>query len=127
MERRQVDAHRRLLLSAGALAPLTASGCDRRKPADQIGGVPVKTWLKRPGSGSFVIPDDYLGMHTDNGSNPRTAAPTYHYDAVRTVDAAAARESNETAKREILGAGTLGLDLYKMREPLQKAGLRYID
>ena len=87
MERRQVDAHRRLLLSAGALAPLTASGCDRRKPADQIGGVPVKTWLKRPGSGSFVIPDDYLGMHTDNGSNPRTAAPTYHYDAVRTVDA----------------------------------------
>ena len=47
--------------------------------------------------------------------------------AQQAADAAEAREANEADKRKRLAAGELGLDMYKMREPLEKAGLKYID
>jgi 4-hydroxy-4-methyl-2-oxoglutarate aldolase len=47
--------------------------------------------------------------------------------AAQVAESSAAREDNEALKRQRLAAGELGLDLYKMRESLTKAGLRYID
>jgi len=47
--------------------------------------------------------------------------------AAATLEAATKREAHETEKRTELASGVLGLDMYKMRDTLKAAGLRYID
>jgi 4-hydroxy-4-methyl-2-oxoglutarate aldolase len=72
-------------------------------------------------AGALVHPGDVVVADADGiVVVPSAIAP-------QAADAAEAREANEGDKRAKLAEGVLGLDMYKMRETLAKAGLRYID
>ena len=72
-------------------------------------------------AGALVNPGDVI-VADDDGV---VCVPSAR--AAEVAEAAAAREANEGAKRAKLASGVLGLDMYSMREPLAKAGLRYVD
>ena len=72
-------------------------------------------------AGMLVNPGDVI-VADDDGIVVVPAA-----SAVAVAAAASQRQALEADKRAKLAAGVLGLDMYNMREPLAKAGLKYID
>jgi 4-hydroxy-4-methyl-2-oxoglutarate aldolase len=72
-------------------------------------------------AGALVNPGDVIVADADG------VVVVPRQNAAQAAEAAQAREANEADKRKRFAAGELGLDMYSMREPLAKAGLKYID
>jgi 4-hydroxy-4-methyl-2-oxoglutarate aldolase len=72
-------------------------------------------------AGVNVIPGDAVIADDDGVVVVRSK------DAAEVATKGEKRHADEEGKRKQLAAGVLGLDMYNMREPLQKAGLVYLD
>jgi len=124
------------LMARGVTALVIDAGCRDAKSLKEM-GFPV--WSKAISAkgtvkatlGAVNVPVVCAGINVHPGD--AVVADDDGVVVVRRRDAADVaakgekRQAEEEGKRRQLASGVLGLDMYKMREPLAKAGLLYID
>ena len=124
------------LMARGVTALVIDAGCRDVKSLKEM-GFPV--WSKAISAkgtvkatlGAVNVPVVCAGINVHPGD--AVVADDDGVVVVRRRDAADVaakgekRQAEEEGKRRQLASGVLGLDMYKMREPLAKAGLLYID